>query len=209
MSSTSWWRSSTPRGLRMSSVTLFLLVFRPEKIGERSHHWSSVTGTPAINRVPSGRAVDSTWITSAPSCASTCVHDGPAQKLVMSRTRIPSNGNPRRNRIPGRDLAGFTTLASHLRAVVVGVFTEPRGRLRCARQRRGGAIGRAGLGEPVAWIGHERAALDELVERGDVGAVSDRRVGNPERGTTGQGCRRRCSRAPTRRSARRGCWPVR
>ena len=44
----------------MSSVRLFLLVFSAEKIGDRSHHWSSVIGTPAISRVPSGRAVDST-----------------------------------------------------------------------------------------------------------------------------------------------------
>ena len=68
-------------------------MFSPEKIGDFSHHWSSVIGMPAISRVPSGRRVDSTWMTSAPSIASMCVLDGPAQKVVMSTTRSPSNGN--------------------------------------------------------------------------------------------------------------------
>ena len=64
-------------------------MLSPEKIGDFSHHWSSVIGMPAISRVPSGRRVDSTWMTSAPSMASMCVQDGPAQKVVMSSTRSP------------------------------------------------------------------------------------------------------------------------
>ena len=71
-----------------------MFVFSPEKIGDFSHHWSSVTGMPAMSRVPSGRRVDSTWITSAPSIASMWVHDGPAQKVVISSTRNPLNGSP-------------------------------------------------------------------------------------------------------------------
>lgn len=50
---------SRPASVWKSSVTHFLLVLRPEKIGERSHHSGSLIGIPAISRVPSGRGVDS------------------------------------------------------------------------------------------------------------------------------------------------------
>ena len=78
---------SRPAEVCRSRVSPFLLVFSAEKIGDFSHHWSSVTGMPAINRVPSGLRVDSTWITSAPSIARKCVQLGPAQNVVMSSTR--------------------------------------------------------------------------------------------------------------------------
>ena len=84
---------SRPAEVCRSRVSPFLLVFNAEKIGDFSHHWSSVTGMPAIMRVPSGLRVDSTWITSAPSIARKWVQAGPAQNVVMSSTRSPSNGN--------------------------------------------------------------------------------------------------------------------
>src|SRR5664279_1173969 len=84
---------SRPCSVWKSRVTLFLLVFSPEKIGDRSHHCSTEAGMPAISRVPSGRGVDSRWIRSAPSRAITWVHDGPAQKVVISNTRKPLNGS--------------------------------------------------------------------------------------------------------------------
>jgi len=66
--------------------------------------------------------------------------------------------------------------------MVVGVLAEPRRRLRCTHQGRSGAVGGSGLSEPVARIGDKAASFDELVERGDVGAVSDGCVRNPEGG---------------------------
>ena len=65
---------------------------------------------------------------------------------------------------------------------MVGVLAEPGSRLRCTHQRRSRAVGRSRLREPIARIGDERASFDELVERGDVGAVSDRRVRDAEGG---------------------------
>ena len=35
-----------------------MFVLSPEKIGDFSHHWSSVIGMPAISRVPSGRRLN-------------------------------------------------------------------------------------------------------------------------------------------------------
>ena len=89
---------SRPAALCRSRVRPFLLVLSPEKIGDFSHHWSSVTGMPAISLVPSGRRVDSTWMTSAPSMASMWVHDGPAQNVVISSTRSPLE-----RQVPRRD----------------------------------------------------------------------------------------------------------
>ncbi len=43
-------------------------------------------------RIPSGRAVDSTWTTSAPSAARAPVDDGPAHHAVRSSTLTPANG---------------------------------------------------------------------------------------------------------------------
>jgi len=82
-----------PRGVCRSSVRPFLLVFSAAKIGDFSHHCCSVTGMPAISRVPSGRRADSTWMTSAPSMAKKWVQQGPAQNVVISNTRSPLNGN--------------------------------------------------------------------------------------------------------------------
>ena len=138
------------RALRMSSVTLFLLVFSPEKIGDRSHHWSSVTGTPAISRVPSGRRrrldVD---------------HLGAEHRQhVRARAARPrrwscraraarSNGSRSRTAFPvarGRSRPGH-------RGGSASVCSPSRG---AARRRAGAAashaVRRAGLREPVARI---------------------------------------------------------
>ena len=172
-------RSSRPVGLCRSSVSPFLFVLSPEKIGDFSHQCSSVIGMPAISRVPSGRRVDSTWMTSAPSMASMCVQDGPAQKVVMSRTRRPSSGAWRRRR--RRRRRWRRRWRDGISAVVLGVFAEARRRLRCTKPRRLHPIRRPGLGKAVPRIRDERPARHEMVEGFDVGAVGDRGVGNPER----------------------------
>ena len=62
-----------------------------------------------------------------------------------------------------------------------GVLTQPRRRLRLAELRGPHPVGVARLLEAVAWIAHKRAPLLEVVQRCDVGAVGNRRVGNSER----------------------------
>ena len=131
--------SSRPGSPARSRVTLFLLVLRPAKIPDRSHQSGSEKRSPASNRVPSGRAVDSMWRTSAPSIASTWVHSGPAQNEVRSSTRRPAERQP------------FVGFVSH------GGLRR-RGRLHTGRARRvvvltqpGRRLGRPQLGrvEPV------------------------------------------------------------
>ena len=51
----------------MSIVTSRLFVLVAWKYGERSHHCGTVRGWWFISRAPSGRTVDSTWMTSAPN----------------------------------------------------------------------------------------------------------------------------------------------
>jgi len=59
-----------------------------------SHHWSRVAKYPAAaGRMPSMRWTDSTWMTSAPSCASNPVAAGPAHQLVRSSTFRPAKGS--------------------------------------------------------------------------------------------------------------------
>ena len=48
---------------------------------------------PPTRRIPSGREVDSTWMTSAPSVASNHVDMGPAHQAVVSSTRTPASGS--------------------------------------------------------------------------------------------------------------------
>src|SRR5688572_24358149 len=74
-----------PRGVLRLSVTPFLFELRSRKNQASSPRLSESAVRPAS---PAG---GSTLMTSAPSQASICVHDGPASYWVRSTTRIPAS----------------------------------------------------------------------------------------------------------------------
>jgi len=80
--------SSDPK----SRVTERLLVFMAWNTQPYSHQSSTSLRMPPEYRMPSGRWIDSTLITSAPNAASRCVAAGPAQNAVKSTMRTPSSG---------------------------------------------------------------------------------------------------------------------
>ena len=94
---------------------------------------------------------------------------------VERQSRVP------RNSIPGCCGAGIATRNAIPRAVGLGVLAEARRRFRRPKRRRRHAVRVRRLGEAVARVGDERAARHEVVQRVDVGAVGDRRVGDAER----------------------------
>ena len=152
-------------------MTLFLFVLRPEKIPDCSHQSGSEKRRPASRRVPSGRAVDSTWMTSAPSMASTWVHERARPRTtVRSRTRSPSNGSA------GAAGAGSTRAGRPLGAVC----SPSVGAARVAEQRRVEPVGPVGLDEAVARVPDDRAPRLEVVGGGDRLAVADRGVRDAE-----------------------------
>src|SRR5687768_7554316 len=103
----------------MSIVTPRLFVFVAWKYGDRSHHCAVVRGWWFIRRAPSGRVVDSTWITSAPNMPSVWAKNGPAQNDVKSATRRPSNG-----RVPAPATGSNTAGAAGRATALMGGPTE-------------------------------------------------------------------------------------
>ena len=131
-------RMRKPSGVSSGSVRSRLLVFDTRKCAPRSHHGPSRPVAPPVVRMPSMRVIDSTWMTSAPSAASTPVPAGPAHQAVRSSTRTSSSGSP----APGGRLGAL----GHARFDGPGVLAEAR------RAARGG-------GGSVSSIRHGRRGM--------------------------------------------------
>src|SRR5260370_40397456 len=87
-------RSAEPSSVVSSSVTSRLLRFVPANTPPRSYQSGPRSGTAPENRNPSGRRVDSTFTTSAPSAPRYIVQYGPAQNVPRSSTLSPAKGSP-------------------------------------------------------------------------------------------------------------------
>ena len=142
---------------------------------DRSHQSGSEKRRPASSRVPSGRAVDSTWRTSAPSIASTWVQSGPAQNEVRSRTRSPAYGSSSVGRGRARPCGGVGRPARRRRRA-----RPASAPARGAEQRRVEPVGPVRLDEAVARVLDDRPARLEVVGLRDRRAVADGGVGDAE-----------------------------
>ena len=75
-------------------MTLRLFRLADWKMAPCSYQWSTDGSTRTLNRIGSGRWVDSTFTTSAPREARYWVAMGPPRKAVKSRIRRPARGSP-------------------------------------------------------------------------------------------------------------------
>ena len=82
----------SPRGRERSSVMPRLPALMPWYIADHSHQRSAVGCCVLAKRMPSGRWIDSTLMTSAPRTARKWPTKGPAQNMVKSSTRRPAKG---------------------------------------------------------------------------------------------------------------------
>ena len=100
---------------------------------------------------------------------------GPAQKAVMSRTRSPANGSAVgpaaggvRGGIPRRAISSMESRPS--RGAAVG-----RSKASCAEPE-----GRSRIRGAIPWVDNEGLPLSEMLDGGDIRAVGDRCVRDPE-----------------------------
>ena len=180
-----------------SSVTLFLLVFSPEKIGDFSHH--SVFGEGQAGEEPgavgAGRRLDVDHLGAEHRQDVRAERAGPER--VRSRTRRPLNGRLAPIGVPARRRAADPGRRSAVRRSV------------CSPSRGAGAGARSsGAVEPVGAVGFVEAVA-RVARRSSraprsgrsqaiVRAVADGRVRDAERASRARGSRRpSCARPST------------
>ena len=145
--------------------------------------------------MPSMRLIDSTWITSAPSAASTPAAIGPAHHAVRSRTRTPASGSSSSPTVGAatRDVRARSCRCAHRGGARAAAAAGPR---------RPCATGRRGILNDPGRVVDEDVARDEVVAVEDVLAAVHRRHRDAQLARAGARSRRSCARASTRGRSR-------